>query len=88
MNEKGIKFYSDFIDALLKSNITPIVTLHHWDLPQVSAQQPSGSSARQEGVLTGTPGAAEVGRWAWTKRWEGGKKKSLWLTHGREVVLV
>ncbi|XP_045057635.2 lactase-like protein isoform X2 [Desmodus rotundus] len=35
VNEKGIKFYSDFIDALLKSNITPIVTLHHWDLPQL-----------------------------------------------------
>ncbi|XP_059553519.1 lactase-like protein [Myotis daubentonii] len=35
VNEKGIKFYSDVIDALLKSNITPIVTLHHWDLPQL-----------------------------------------------------
>ncbi|KAM7159269.1 lactase-like protein isoform 3-T3 [Molossus nigricans] len=38
VNEKGIKFYSDFIDALLESNITPIVTLHHWDLPQAHAQ--------------------------------------------------
>ncbi|XP_021027479.1 lactase-like protein [Mus caroli] len=35
VNKRGIKFYSDFIDALLKSNITPIVTLHHWDLPQM-----------------------------------------------------
>ncbi|KAG8506219.1 Lactase-like protein [Galemys pyrenaicus] len=26
VNEKGIQFYSDLIDALLKSNITPIVT--------------------------------------------------------------
>lgn len=39
MNNRGIQFYSDFIDALLKSNITPIVTLHHWDLPQVRARQ-------------------------------------------------
>lgn len=38
VNKKGIKFYSDFIDALLKSNITPIVTLNHWDLPQVRAR--------------------------------------------------
>ncbi|XP_003121790.4 lactase-like protein [Sus scrofa] len=35
VNKKGIQFYSDFIDALLKSNITPVVTLHHWDLPQL-----------------------------------------------------
>ncbi|XP_032479871.1 lactase-like protein isoform X1 [Phocoena sinus] len=35
VNKKGIQFYSDFIDALLNSNITPIVTLHHWDLPQL-----------------------------------------------------
>ncbi|XP_034516678.1 lactase-like protein isoform X4 [Ailuropoda melanoleuca] len=35
VNKRGIKFYSDFIDALLKSNITPVVTLHHWDLPQL-----------------------------------------------------
>uniref|UniRef100_A0ABI7XRV2 Lactase like n=1 Tax=Felis catus TaxID=9685 RepID=A0ABI7XRV2_FELCA len=35
VNKRGVKFYSDFIDALLKSNITPIVTLHHWDLPQL-----------------------------------------------------
>ncbi|XP_060240914.1 lactase-like protein isoform X2 [Meriones unguiculatus] len=35
VNKRGIEFYSDFIDALLESNITPIVTLHHWDLPQM-----------------------------------------------------
>lgn len=39
VNKRGIEFYSDFIDALLESNITPIVTLHHWDLPQVRARE-------------------------------------------------
>lgn len=86
MNEKGIKFYSDFIDALLKSNITPIVTLHHWDLPQVrpvQAQRPRGAQLGSWEPDLG-PGAAKVGAkpGVHTTRWKGVKKKSLGRTRG------
>ena len=35
INQKGLDFYSKMVDGLLAANITPFITLYHWDLPQV-----------------------------------------------------
>jgi beta-glucosidase len=34
VNQKGIDFYSRIIDQCIAQNITPWITLYHWDLPE------------------------------------------------------
>jgi beta-glucosidase len=35
VNRAGIDFYQRLVDALLERGIAPVLTLYHWDLPQV-----------------------------------------------------
>ncbi len=45
VNQAGLDFYSRLVDTLLAREVTPLVTLYHWDLPQ-SLQDAGGWTNR------------------------------------------
>ncbi|MFW5711687.1 MAG: GH1 family beta-glucosidase [Spirochaetota bacterium] len=47
VNEKGIDFYSRLVDELLAAEITPYLTVFHWDLPQALQKEYGGFASRQ-----------------------------------------
>ncbi len=58
VNNKGLRFYSDLVDALLEAGITPFVTLNHFDLPQ--ALQEEGGGWLRRGISEDFAGFADV----------------------------
>ena len=47
VNEKGMQFYKDLIDELVKNDIEPIITLYHYDLPWALCEKYNGWLDRQ-----------------------------------------
>ncbi|WP_054950700.1 glycoside hydrolase family 1 protein [Numidum massiliense] len=47
INERGLRFYDDLINELLKYDIEPIITIYHWDVPQALMDAYGGWESRQ-----------------------------------------
>ena len=42
VNEPGLDFYERLVEELLRNDIEPLLTLHHWDLPAGDIEAPVG----------------------------------------------
>ena len=78
VNQKGLDFYSKFVDALLEAGITPFVTLYHWDLPQVLEDE-GGWAARST--------AEALADYANVVSRELGDRVKNWITHNEPAVV-
>lgn len=77
VNQAGLDFYDQLVDALLEAGITPFVTLYHWDLPQ-ALQDKGGWTNRDTAYAFADYTAVLLERL--------GDRVSFWMTHNESWV--
>lgn len=78
INQEGLGFYRNIIDALKEANIMPVVTIFHWDLPQ-SLEEKGGWIERET--------ANAYLEYAKTLFKEFGDDVPYWITHNEPRVV-
>jgi len=53
VNPKGLDYYQRLVDALLEKNITPFITIFHWDMPQALFEECGGFAGRDTAYYYG-----------------------------------
>lgn len=77
VNPAGLDFYDRLVDALLENGIEPVLTLYHWDLPQVLQDRggwPNRATAEAFGEYTRVVGERL------------GDRINYWITHNEPMV--
>lgn len=78
VNQLAVQHYNDVFDDLISNGITPLVTLYHWDLPQVL-------DSSYGGLLNATEFPQDYAYFA-DKAFEAfGEKVKLWLTFNEPI---
>ena len=77
LNRMGMDFYQHLVDELLKASIEPVVTVYHWDLPQVL--QDRGGWANRDTIEYYTDYAATLFE-------KLGDRVKTWITHNESAV--
>jgi beta-glucosidase len=78
INQQGLDYYNALVDKLLEANITPCVTLYHWDLPQ--ALQDRGGWENPDSVAWFTDYTDLITRTL-------GDRVKSWITHNEPYVI-